>query len=114
MIRLICSESLRSISAIIASMDFTASSEINVDAERAWRASVATASCTALRASEVLGLNSLLRRVSNSDASTVPAFAARWVRFESAMMIEQVGLRGGFGLRRDSLEQGGVFQKFGD
>jgi len=71
--RLICSESLRSISAMMASMVLIALSETNVEAAKACSAKVCTASFTALFASEVLGLNSLFSNDSNSVSSAVPA-----------------------------------------
>src|SRR5206468_6107815 len=119
MMRLICSESFLSISAMMLWMVLTASSETRAVAERACSARVLTAVATALLASAVLGLNSLLMSDSNSESSTVAAPAWAWALWlGSGITVDPfeslLGGVGGLGRGGHGLQQGGVAQEFID
>src|SRR2546426_2528300 len=98
-------------------MVLTASSETRAVADRACSARVFTAVATALLASGVFGLNSLLMSDSNSESSAVVPPA--WV-CEAASGITRdpfLGLLSGlgrFGRCGNSLQQRGVAQQFCD
>src|SRR5882724_3370118 len=120
--RLICSESFLSISAMMASMVLIASSEMRDVAPSACAARVCTAVLTADLASEDLGLNSFLRRDSNSERTSVDA-APDWA-WGSNSGTDMLGFllvrlaRGlivfGFGSGGNSLQKSGIIQQFLD
>src|SRR5438045_4006123 len=104
--RLICSESLRSMAAMMSSIVLTTSLPMSLVCDSACCASVCTATSTALFASSVFGLNSFCSRLARSLPSTVtPASAdVLWV---SAMEISPV-MRGEGGDRAGSGLVGGL------
>src|SRR5262245_15666693 len=118
--RLICSVSFLSSSAITASIDLTTSAPMSRVWESACSARVRTARSTASFASSVFGLNSLVRRASKSPTSTAPVAGGSCKGFGSAIAVLHSvhGLGGGLVLRlggcRQRLEESGILQQPAD
>src|SRR5688572_6911659 len=118
---LTCSDSLRSIAAIIDSIVRTVSALISFVCASACCASVCTAASTAERASSDFGLNSLFNRAANSLPSTVtPVKALLSICFSSMAGARRrlIGVCSGLvgRLRRlaEGLQQRGVLQDLRD
>src|SRR5579871_252217 len=116
MIALTCSVSFWSISAMMALMVPTTSSETTAVSRKACSASVRTAVSTSLRARSVFGRNSFCSRASSCSVAITGPLLAAWV-CASAICFSQLvsdpsGLR--FGFVRQRLQQRRIVQYLRD